>query len=279
MTEQKTEAELAAEKKAEEEAKAEETAKAEKEAQDAEFEESLKDLSDEEKEAKREEQKKALNSKTEPDYKALAEEEKQKANDEKERADAAERALADDRYKASEAKRKVEEDTTEEEEKEPLTKKDYEAGRAKDRQENQKQIQKAQAQTIVEKLTDNADEQEYVLEIHKNRIFPEHLSLQDQLEESHAIANKDKWKGERDEALRKAKGDKGVNDDAAGAHRKPPASQAGEPSMSAEDKQMLVNKGWKWNTTNKRYEKTTSSGILLYRDPKTGAVKPEGKTK
>lgn len=277
MTEQKTEAELAAEKKAEEEAKAEETAKAEKEAQDAEFEESLKDLSDEEKEAKREEQKKALNSKTEPDYKALAEEEKQKANDEKERADAAERALADDRYKASEAKRKVEEGT--EEEKEPLTKKDYEAGRAKDRQENQKQIQKAQAQTIVEKLTDNADEQEYVLEIHKNRIFPEHLSLQDQLEESHAIANKDKWKGERDEALRKAKGDKGVNDDAAGAHRKPPASQAGEPSMSAEDKQMLVNKGWKWNTTNKRYEKTTSSGILLYRDPKTGAVKPEGKTK
>ncbi len=204
-------------------------------------------------------------SDTKIDYKAEHEKEK-------ERADAAEKALANDRYKSAEAKRK-EETTEEEEEDKPLTKSEYQAERAKDRQILQKQLQKQEAQAIVKGLTDNVDEQNYVLEIHKNRIFPENLSLQEQLEESHAIANRKKWKGERDEAMRKAKGDEGANTDASVATRKPPASKVGEPSMSAEDKKVLIGKGWKWNTTNRRYEKTTASGVLLFRDPDTGAVK------
>lgn len=272
MVEEKTEAELAAEKEAEEEAEAEK-AKAESETQDAEFEDSLKDLTDEEKEVKREERKKASDIKTkEIDWKA-------KHDEEKERADAADKALANDRYKQDEARRKAEEDakTTEDddddEEDKPLTKADFQAERAKDRQIMQKQLQKQEADSIVKGMTDNVDEQNYVLEIHKNRTFPENLSLKDQLEEAYAIANKDKWKGERDEAMRKAKGDKSANTDGATAHRKAPESKAGEPLMSAEDKQSLVSKGWKWNTTNKRYEKSTSTGIALYRDPKTGSVK------
>lgn len=274
--EEKTEAELAAEKEAEEKAAAE--AKAETEAQDAKFEETLEGLSDEEKEAKREERNKASNSKKEEiDYKALHDEEKA-------RADAAEQALANDRYNAGEARRKADEAAggggggDEEEEDKPLTKKEFNEGIAKQDQKTQKQLRKQESETIVKGMTDNVDEQNYILEIHKNRDFPSNLSLQDQLGEAQAIANRKKWKGERDEALRKASSDRTANTDAASSHRKAPESKAGEPSMTPQDKQMLVSKGWKWNTTNKRFEKSTSSGVLLYRD-KNGSVKTAKKAK
>ncbi len=237
--------------------------KSEETKEDAKSEESTEDKT------KEETKEEATDSTKEIDWKAKHDEEKAKA-------DAADKALADDRYKQDEARRKAEEAAEasgEEEEEKPLTKADFQAERAKDRQAMLKEARTVEAQSIVKGMTDNVDEQNYVLELHKNRTFPEHLSLKEQLEESFAIANKDKWKGERDEALRKAKGDEGANKDAATSHRKSPESKAGEPSMSAEDKQSLVAKGWKWNTTNRRYEKTTGSGILLFRDPDTGSVK------
>ncbi len=253
------------EKKAAETAKAEATAKAkaDKEAADAKAAEEESEESDSEEEGKG-----SKKVDTKIDYEAeLAKE--------KDARKKAEDALAAKRFKSKKAPKEEEEDAEledeeEEEEDKPLTARELKTLLAQERQQTQKDMRAVQAEDIAKKMSGSDAEKNLILEIYKNRTFPAHLSLEDQLEEAYVIANRKKIVGERNEALRALRGKGGVNDNAAGTHRE--GQQGNAPKLPAGDESAIVAAGYTFNNTNRRYEKKLPNGDLLYRDPKTKAT-------
>jgi hypothetical protein len=237
-------------------AEAEAIAQAEKEAADAEFEASLEGLSDEEKAAKLAE-KEAQNVDNKPDYDA----ELKKERDAREKA---EKALAEKRFKDSQNKKR---DDDPEDLDKPLTRKELQEVLISERQENQKIIQSTRIDTIAKSLSGSEAEKNLIIEIHKNRTFPSHLSLEEQLEESYVIANRKKLIGERNEALRALKGKDGVNRNPATTHQE--TRPGSEPKIAPQDAQAFKDAGFVWNGTSRQYEKKLSNGDLLVRDSKT----------
>lgn len=258
--ENKTPAELEAEALAQ---KAEE-AKVEKDKQDAEFEDSLDGLSDEEKEAKRTERD-ASHPDNQTDYKDLLEKEKLKTKK-------AEDALAKKRIQDKKPKDKdIEADIDDiDDDDKPMTRREFREETSK----NQKETQKFEAEKIATGLSGSEDERDLILEIFNNRTFPDHMSLQEQIDEAHLIANKDKTKGVISELKRKVKGEGGVGDNSAGTHQIPTKSNSAEPKQETGTKSVLEKGGFKWNPITKRHEKTTSNGTVLARDPDTGKLTP-----
>lgn len=250
-----------------EEIKAAETAKAEAEAKaqadkeqaDADFEASIADLSDEEKEAKRAE-KEADSSSSQIDYDA-------ELKKEREAREKAEKSAAEKDFKLRELKRKQGDDKGDLDDDKPLTGKELQAILAEERLQTQKTVQSARAEELAKKYTTNDTELKLILEIHKNRTFPQHLSLEDQIEESYVIANRKKIIGENSELKRALRGKGGVDNNPASTHRDAPV--VGEPQLSSADKQALTAVGFVYNGTNRRYEKKLSNGNILVRDSKT----------
>jgi len=185
---------------------------------------------------------------------------------EREAREKAEKAAADNAFKLREARRKKDDDTEEEEEDKPLTSKELQSILAKERQETTKSLETQRIGEIASKIATSDSEKALIIEIHKNRTFPPHLSLEEQIEESFVIANRKKLIGERNEALRALKSKSGVNNNPAGTHQDAP--KAGEPKMSPADATAIKAVGYSWNGTTRQYEKKISSGTLVY-DPKT----------
>jgi len=241
MTEEEKKAALEAEQ-AEAKAKAEEKAKDEESAEESE--------SDEEESEEEDESTPSDNI----DYAAELERER-KARE------AAEKAAADNAFKLREVKRKKEEENDDDtEDDKPLTAKQFQELLAKERQANQRIIQEARITDIVKKFSDNEDERQLIVEIHKNRTFPDHLSLEEQLEEAYVIANRKKIMGERSELMRALKSKSGVNNNAAGTHHDAPKS---EPKIPADIKASLTKVGYVYNNVTKQMEKKLKTGKTL----------------
>jgi len=186
---------------------------------------------------------------------------------EREAREEAERKLNATREKARERwEKRREQDDNEDDEEKPLTASQLGAILAKEREATKKELQMAEISKISSDLAENDTERELIVEIHKNRSFPAHLSLRDQLEECYVIANKKRLIGQRDEALRALKGKQGVSNDASVTHHDAPAS--GEPSMASQDKGEMTRLGFKWNGNQNRYEKRLSDGKVLVHDYK-----------
>src|SRR3990167_8544514 len=161
------------EKKAAEIAEAE-AKKAEEEKADADFEAGLEGLSDEERAQKRVEKEAQGKADLQIYYEA-------ELKRERERAGAAEAAAADSAFKLREAKRKEKEEAeakgeTYEDDK-PLTAKELEAILQKDREKTRKELQAGAVAEKARKLAGSEAEANLIVEIHKNRTFPEGLSL------------------------------------------------------------------------------------------------------
>ena len=247
---------------------AEAQAEADKEAKDAEFEAEIADLSDEEKEAKRAER----DANQHPDnqyYEAELKREREARKRESEARLKAEQSLADKRFKDAERRRKEKEEKEESDIEKPLTASQLEEILTKDREAIRKETQAVQIDEIANKMATSEAEKNLIIEIHKNRSFPSHLTLQEQLEESYVIANRKRLVGERNEALRALKGKDGVNRNPAMTHRDAP--KAGEPKLSPADSDAIKNSGFSWNGTSRRYEKKISGGQTLVRN-KDGSV-------
>lgn len=183
---------------------------------------------------------------------------------EREAREKAEKAAAENAFKLREAKRQNKDEDEEDEEEKPLTAKELQSILASERQATQKALQEQRITEIASKLGTSEAERNLIIEIHKNRQFPEHLSLEDQLEEAFVIANRKKLIGERNEALRALKAKNGVNDNPAGTHQEAP--KAGEPKLPSADIASLKAIGYAWN--GKVFEKKLKNGVLQY-DPKT----------
>ncbi len=240
-----------------------EQAKAEAEAKDAEFETTIADLSDEEKEAKRAEREAQAHHDNQ-DYEAQLAREREAR---KKAEDALNLTRAKAAERMAERKRKEAEVGDDDPSKDqPLTASKLEEILARDREQNRKEVRNVQATEIAGKLATTEMEKNLIVEVWKNRTFPEHLTLDEQIEEAYAIANRKKLVGERNEALRALRGKGNINNNAAGAHHDAP--KAGEPKLSSADQAGITGAGFVWNGVTRRHEKKLGRGLLII-DPQT----------
>ena len=256
---EKTEAELAAE------------AKAEAEAQDAEFEASLEGLSEEEKEAKRTERKAAkapsidyeAELKRALEAKAKVEADKKKLEDE----------MASDAYKYRRDKREEEEiDDSNRDEEKPLTAHQLETILAKERQSTRQELQRTESSRLIKSKTTSDAEAQLAEEVIGSMTFPPHYTLEDRVDSVVAVINRKKLIGERDEALRALRGRENAEHSPASTHHDALESK-GEPKLPADQLQVLKQQGFAWNNVSKQFEKKLSGGRMLIHDTKTKRVR------
>lgn len=249
--EEKKQADLKAKADADAKAKADAEAKVEKNKADSEKE----PIKGEEEEEEKEEN---------IDYKAELAKEKAK----REKADKATAELA---FKLRDKKRKAkDEDIDEEDEDEedkPLTKKDLDSILTADREANRKVILSSQIQEKAKKLAGSEDEADLIVEIHKNRSFPSDLSVDEQLEECWAIANRKRFKAKTDELKRSLASKETREDNAAGTVRD--EALAKETKLSPQDAQAIKDAGFIWDGVKRLYKKSLAGGKKhLFYDPK-----------
>ncbi len=237
-------------------AEAETKAKAEEEKARVEFEAGLEGFSDEEKAQK-------IAEKETNDREKHHEEELKR---ERERGDAAEKAAADAAFKLREKRRKEEEEGLDDEDK-PLTAKELENILQRDRQITRKEIQSEIIFEKAKKLAGSEAEAQLIIEIHKNRTFPESLSLDEQLEEAYAIANRKSLMAKNEELKRALRSKDTISDNSVGTHRD--SVPLDEPKMSSGDIQAIKAAGFAWDGKSRLYVKKLKSGRTLTYDPKT----------
>lgn len=199
-------------------------------------------------------------SSQETDYEALIEAER-KPDPEK----------AKEAFRKRQEKRQEEhqetEDTDESDEDKPMTKKDIDAYLAR---KTQTIVAEANAERITEIATELAEtdgEARYIMEIHKNRIFPEGMSLRDQLSEARAIASYKRTSAKNVELARKVNSKETASKDISTGTQETTSS---EPKLSADVKTSLRNAGFTFDNTLKVYTKVLPNGKKMYSDPKTG---------
>ncbi len=258
MTEEKTPAEL----EAEEQAKVEEA-----KAKDAEFEAEITDLSDEDKEARRAERQKALHPDKGIDYQAIAEKEKEARL-------RAEKTLADKAFKDRQAKRDSGNDIDDDDK--PLTRAEalelLKSQPARGNFATKEDLLGAEAKVIADRLAGSTEERDALLETWKNRTFPEHVSLEDQLEEVYVIVNRKQLIGKTNEAMRALKNKSNVSRDAANTEHDRQTGPTTQPKTPADIKTVAQQTGFSYNQATKRYEKKSKGGKLIYIDPVTNKV-------
>lgn len=198
-----------------------------------------------------------------PDYEAELQRER-KAREE------AEKALADSRFKESERKRKAKEageDPDEDEEDKPLTKKELQAILAAERQATLKESQSDRITEIAKSMSESESEANLVVEIHKNRTWPSHLSLTEQVEEAYAIANRKKLISKNSEMARALRSKDFASKDFVGTHRD--GMEGSAPKMSTNDTAAYTRAGFKFDAKSKLWKKTLPNGKTLNKDPRT----------
>jgi hypothetical protein len=198
-------------------------------------------------------------SSQETDYEALIEAER-KPDPEK----------AKEAFRKRQEKRQEEtEDTNDDGESEdkPMTRKDIDEYLAR---KTQMIVAEANAERITEianELADTEGEARFIMEIHKNRIFPEGMTLRDQLSEARAIASYKRMSAKNAELARKVISKETASKDISTGTQE---SNTSEPKVSADLKASLTNAGFLYDNTHKTYVKTLPNGKKMFRDTKTG---------
>lgn len=191
---------------------------------------------------------------------------------EQERRIAAEKATAEIAFKLREKKRKEEEeDGFQEEEDKPLTAKELEIILKQDREKTRKELQSEIISEKARKLAGSDSEAQLILEIHKNRSFPEGLSLDEQLEESYAITNRKTIMAQNAELKRALRSKETASDDVAGTQRE--SVPLNEPKISSHDMFAIKSAGFVWDGKANMWKKETHKRIILVsRDLKSQKV-------
>lgn len=189
---------------------------------------------------------------------------------EREAREKAEKAAADLAFKLREKQRANKETETVEEEK-PISSKEVEAMLAREREEVRKEMQSQRIEEIAGTFSVNDTEKQLIIELHKNRSFPSHLSLEEQIEECYLIANKEKIKGEISELTRAVSSRRNASGGSAGTHHE--GMKGSTPKLAADEAVVYEQVGLKFNETSRMYEKKLPDGSTLIKDPKTKATR------
>ena len=217
------------------------------------------ETSEEEKTTEEETSKEDSTSTEEIDYEAELEEEKKRGVPDPERAREA--------FKKREEKRKQDDDEEDDDEDKPLKRSELQKLLAQERQRAYKQAQTDRIHDIARELADSDSEARYIVEIHKNRTFPDSLSLKEQVEEAYAIANRKRLVAKNTELVRALKARDGVSRNSAGTHRT--AMEGTQPKMSAQDTASYTRAGFTYDTKNRVWKKQLPNKKFLIKDPKT----------
>lgn len=244
------------------EEQAAETARLEKEQADADFEAEIVDLSDEEKEAKRAERE-ASNPDNQTDYRAIAQQER-------ERREKAEKALAEKRFQDAERKRKTGDDEDEDDDDKPITRKDLHKVISETAEQTKKSLLGGRIKDIVSTLAESEDEAEAIIELHANRPFPSYLTLEEQLEEAHAIVNRKKLVSKNAELKRALKSKDTASKDSAGTHRDTPQVR---PRVAPDVEASLKAQKFEYDNTSKLWKKKLPNGRTLCKDTRVKPIK------
>ena len=185
------------------------------------------------------------------------------AAQERERREKAEKALAEQRFRESEERRRKKE--AGEEEDKPITASELRAVLAEERQATQKDFLGTRIAEIAKKLADSPEEAELIVEIHKGRTFPAHLTLDEQMEEAKAIALGKKVMAQNAELKRALRGKETVVVDSGSVYKDVP--KPNEPKLAPQDKAELSRLGFEWD--GKFFSKKLANGKILSRDWKS----------
>jgi fused signal recognition particle receptor len=255
MTKNNEDAEVKAKAEAEPKAKADEEAKAKADAEAEETDES------EEESEKDESEEEGGSSSTKIDYKAELEKEREARKK-------AESLIAYNKFKGKHKKDEEQEENEEGDDNEdkPLTRKELAELLEQNRQATLKETQSERILEIVNSLADSPEEAELIAEIHKNRSFPTYLSLKEQVEEAHAIANRKKIVSEKSEIARALKAKGNVSKDTAGTFRD--GQQATQPKLAKDIEISLKRAGFVYDVKSRLYKKQLPNGKFLVKDSK-----------
>lgn len=191
---------------------------------------------------------------------------------------AAEKSRTPDPDKAKEAflkreeKRKQEEAMAKEEEHvdldKPMTRREAEEFLARRQHQIVTESQAERIEEIAHEFADSDGEAKFVMEIHKNRIFPEGMSLRDQIREAHFIAAGKRLAAKNVELARKITSKDTASKDVASTHHEPQAGSA--PKLAPDLAASLKRSGFEYNSSDRVYVKKLPNGKKLYKDPATG---------
>ena len=185
----------------------------------------------------------------------------------------AEKAVAESAFKLRESKRKGEEEGEVEEEEKPLTATDLKGILHQDRQETLKEFKGAEIKQKAKDLASSDKEAELMVETHRNRTFPAHLSIDEQMDEVYAIVNRKRLLAQNEELKRKITSKETVTTSEEGDYRETSASTVEAP---ADVKQQLIDKGFTEDKVKGVFKKVIAGGTrILYHDPKTGKMHSE----
>ena len=188
---------------------------------------------------------------------------------ERERADTAEQAIIKAKLKVKKEKENA--GSSEGEEDKPLTRREAEMLFESQRKILQKEAHSDRIREIATQISSSDKEANLVVEIHKNRSFPENLSLREQLEESWAIANRKKLLATNAELVRALRSKDSAGNDTAVAHQE--TLKGSTPKLSANDKASYQRAGFTFNTTSKVWEKQLPNGKTLIKGVRGGATR------
>ncbi len=192
------------------------------------------------------------------------------AKQEAERAEKAEKALAEQRFKDSEARRNAgesKEKKDNEDENKPLTLKDLNRFRQEDRQAYQKEFNDSRALEIARVNTTSEEEAKAAHLIWKNRVVPTGNLEEDVLFAIGGL-NRRKYIAKNKEMVRTIKSKNTVSRDANGAYKA--GERAPENKMSSNDAQAMKAAGMVWDGAKRVYKKPLNNGKgFYYYDPKT----------
>lgn len=180
----------------------------------------------------------------------------------------AEKELAARSFQEREAKRKAGDDDDDAGGEKPLTARDLAAFEDRIKQQTQKELEASRIKEFAGSLATNDDEANLIIEVHKNRTFPSNLTLEEQLQEAHAIIHGKKFAAKAAELARALKSKDTASRGATSEHRDAPI--ADEPQLSSAEATALKDAGMAWDPKRGAYKKAIAGGKKNYFfDPKT----------
>lgn len=159
--------------------------------------------------------------------------------------------------------KKKEGDDDEDDEDKPLTRKDL----ARIREEARREANADRIQEIAEALADDPKQVPLIIEIHKNRGFPEGMTLKEQLDEAYVLANRKKILSTNKELTRALASKDTVTRKSVDAQRDPQVGTA--PKLSAGDAAAYARAGYVFDAKSRFYKKELPNKKHLFKDPKT----------
>lgn len=176
--------------------------------------------------------------------------------------------MAREAFKKREEKRaEDEEEDNEEEEDKPITRKEFEQALRKERQTAFKQVHADRIEELATQLAESEPEARYIVEIHKNRVWPESMSLREQMEEAWIIANKKRVLSKNKELARALSSRDSVSKNFASAHRD--GTEGVSPRMASDDLAAYKRAGFEYDGKSRVWKKKLPNGKFLLKDPKT----------